>query len=544
MRIFCFYQSKIPVDSVNGPIYLTLMNSQPIKHVAVVGGGTAGWMCAAALSHVFKRHNLKVTLIESEQIGTVGVGEATIPHLRYFNERLGINEQEFVRETQATYKLGIDFIDWHSIGQSYLHPFGEFGKRINGVDFHHHWLRYRQAHTNDDLFDYSLPVKAAKAHRFTYPAADKNPLLADYSYAFHIDATLYARFLRRYAEQRGVQRVEGKVQSVQRHADSGNITGLHIEDGECICADFYLDCTGFKSLLLGECFGIDFVDWSHWLPCNRAVAVPCANRGPLHPYTQARAVKAGWQWRIPLQNRTGNGHVYCSDFVSDDEALAMLRQNLDAPELAEPRFLEFRAGRREKSWEGNCVAVGLASGFLEPLESTSIYLIQAAIMKLIELFPTAGDNSVRQAEFNRQMAMECDRIKDFLVLHYHATARTDSDFWNHCRTMDVPQSLEERMASFKQFGYVKPYEHGLFMMPSWVAVMIGQGILPDRNHPTADLLSLNELESQLTQLKQDITQVAQTMPSHHETLAKHCTTADSGEVAWPKAAMSLYGVFS
>ena len=518
---------------------------EPLAHrILIVGGGTAGWMCAAALSRRFAAANLHITLVESEQIGTVGVGEATIPHLRYFNERLGFRETEFLQATNATYKLGIEFINWGQIGEAYIHPFGVFGKEFRDVDFHHLWTRYKHEYPDDSLFDYSISVLAASKGKFAYPSGNKNDLLSEYSYAFHIDASRYASFLRGHAENWGVKRVEGKITRVNQHPDSGNITKLTLDNGVELEADFFIDCSGFQSLLLSKTLKTDFIDWSHWLPCDRAIAVPTSSDGPPPPYTKSIAHSAGWQWRIPLQHRTGNGHVYSSNYMSDDEALAILRNNLPGEELAEPRQLKFTAGRRRHTWVKNCLAVGLSSGFLEPLESTSIYLIQAAIMKLMEFFPRTGDNQVRRDEFNQQMNMEYERIKDFLILHYHATRRDDSPFWSYCRTMDVPESLRISMDMFREVGYLKPYKHGLFMVPSWVAVLIGQGIIPNSWHPAVNEWDADTLRINMEKLKQQMKAAASQLPDHLTALQRHCTTTNSDVEPWPKAAMSLYSVFS
>jgi len=515
-----------------------------VPRILIVGGGTAGWMCAAAISRRFAAAKLHITLVESEQIGTVGVGEATIPHLRYFNERLGFREPEFLQATSATYKLGIEFNNWGQVGESYIHPFGVFGKEFRDVDFHHLWVRYKQDHPEDSLFDYSISVLAASRGKFAYPSTKPDDLLSEYSYAFHIDASRYATFLRRHAESWGVRRVEGKITGVQQHPDSGDITKLTLDNGAELEADFFIDCSGFQSLLLGKTLGTEFIDWSHWLPCDRAIAVPTVSNGPPLPYTKSTAHSAGWQWRIPLQHRTGNGHVYSSKYMSDDEALAILRNNLDGEELAEPRQLKFIAGRRRHTWVKNVLGMGLASGFLEPLESTSIYLIQNAIMKLAEFFPRSGDNQVRRDEFNQQMNMEYERIKDFLILHYHATRRDDSPFWNYCRTMSVPDSLREAMEAFRRTGYLKPYKHGLFMVPSWVAVLIGQGMLPESWHPAANIWDAQQLHRNMQQLKHQMQTAAEQLPDHHSAIQKHCADGDAGAEPWPQAAMSLYSVFS
>lgn len=520
------------------------MSEPLVPRILIAGGGTAGWMCAAALSRRLGRAGLQITLIESEQIGTVGVGEATIPHIRYFNERLGIREPEFVQATSATYKLGIEFVNWGAQGEAYIHPFGVFGKDFGEVDFHHLWTRHQKSHPQDSLFDYSISVVAAKSGKFAYPSPNKNDLLSEYSYAFHIDASRYASFLRQHAEKWGVQRVEGRIVQIHQNPDTGDLTGLTLDNGTTLEADFFIDCSGFQSLLLGRTLGEKFDDWSRWLPCDRAIAVPTASDGPPLPYTKSIAHQSGWQWRIPLQHRTGNGHVYSSQHVSDDEALAVLRNNLTGEELAEPRLLKFTAGRRKKSWVKNCVAMGLSSGFLEPLESTSIYLIQIAIMKLADFFPRVGDNRIRRDEFNLQMNQEYERIKDFLILHYHATRRDDSEFWNFCRTMPIPDTLKQRMQIFQETGYLNPYKNGLFMAPSWVAVLIGQGIIPKTWHPAINALDSHNLNISMQQLKQHMKMAVEQLPDHVTALRQHCAATPADVNPWPQAAMSLYSVFS
>lgn len=514
----------------------------PINHIVIAGGGTAGWMTAAALCHVFENTSLNITLIESEQIGTVGVGEATIPHLRYFNQRLGINENEFMRATNATYKLGIDFINWGEIGDNYLHPFGEFGQTLHGTAFHHYWLRYKKYCPESDIFDFSLPVALGRKERFSYPSPDRSSLLSSFSYAFHIDATKYAAFLRKHCERKGISRIEGKITHVIQNKNNGNIEQLQLDNGQRVNGEFFIDCSGFRSLLLGQTLNTDFDDWSHWLPCDRALAIPSQSKGDPIPYTKATAHSAGWQWQIPLQNRIGNGHVYCGALMNEEEAERILMQNIPSEPLADINRLKFTAGRRKNTWTRNCVGVGLSSGFLEPLESTSIYLIQVAIMKLIELFPRSAENAPLRDEFNRQMSLEYDRIRDFLILHYHATQRADSEFWNHMRTMQIPDSLALRMQVFKEQAYVDHYKHGLFLTPSWLAVYLGQNIIPTSYCSSADKLAFHKLDQIMVQLRKTISQSAHTFSSH-----KHALQQATGEISksnWPEAAMSLYGVFS
>lgn len=519
------------------------MLSHNVQHIVILGGGTAGWMCAAALGHRFKNTGLKVTLVESEQIGTVGVGEATIPHLRYFNQRLGIDEHAFIRQTNATYKLGIEFIDWGQIGESYIHPFGSFGRRIERLDFLHYWLKARSAGHGKSIGEYSFPVVACQQNKFAYPSQDHTSLLSSYSYAFQIDAAAYARFLRDYSEKLGVARVEGKVAQVELEPVQGHIKKLHLDSGQIVTADFFVDCSGFRSLLLGETLKTGFDDWSRWLPCDRAIAVPSSSGANLVPYTKAKALKAGWKWTIPLQHRTGNGIVYSSSFIDETTAAELLLTETQGEPLAKLNHLRFCAGRRVQSWSKNCVAIGLSGGFLEPLESTSIYLIQAAIMNLVEYFPTPQNFSHAAREFNRLMTLEYDRIRDFLILHYHATRRDDSEFWRYCRTMAVPDSLKEKIEGFKRTAYLDQYEQGLFLLPSWIAVMIGQGIIPETYHPLADAMTTTELLQLLDQLASDIKREAAALPSHKSILETHCR-ATAGEHPWPESAMSLYSVFS
>lgn len=509
------------------------------RKIVILGGGTAGWMTAAALAHIIGEQMDSITLIESEQIGTVGVGEATIPHLRYFNQRLGIDEHEFMRRTNATYKSGIEFINWGRKGDSYIHPFGDFGFKAEGVHFYHYWLRAQKNNHAHSLFDYSLPIVAARQKRFDYPHSDKNSLLSTYSYAFHIDAAQYAIFLREFCAEK-VQRIEGKLQQVEQDLDRGDILGLVLDDGRRIEGDFFIDCSGFRALLIEQTLASGFEDWSHWLACNRAFAVPTEKNGEPLPYTKATAQAAGWQWRIPLQHRTGNGHVFASEFISEDEAMTTLIDNLDAPMLAGVNSLKFTAGRRCKGWVKNCVAIGLSSGFLEPLESTSIYLIQASIMKLVELFPNGFDYSSQRIEYNRQLDVEYERIRDFLILHYHATEREDTAFWRYCKNMSIPTSLYEKIQAFKEDAYVVQYDKGLFLLPSWIAVYIGQGIIPAHYHPAADQLSDTDLDASLNNLRKNILTAVELLPSHHEAIRRHAAE----QSPWPVAAMSLYGVFS
>lgn len=520
------------------------MPVENVRNIVIVGGGTAGWMTAAALAKFLLPKHYSITLVESESIGTVGVGEATVPHIRYFNEVLGIDENEFMKKTNATYKLGIEFSNWGKLGDTYIHPFGVYGSALNDVSFHHYWLRAHLQGEASVIGDYAAGVMAAYAEKFSYPHADSRSLLSKYSYAFHIDASLYAQLLRNYSETRGVKRIEGKITKVDQHSDNGTITAITLESGARISGNFFIDCSGFRGLLINETLQTPFEDWSHWLPCDRAVAVPSARVGAPLPYTKATAREAGWQWRIPLQSRTGNGHVYASQYVSDDEAASGLLANLEGEPLANLNFLRFKTGRRQQSWNKNCVAIGLSSGFLEPLESTSIYLIQLAIMKLIEFFPSENLELGVASEFNRDLLMEYERVRDFLILHYHATTRDDSPFWNYCRTMSIPESLAYKMQLFREQGHVERYKRGMFLEPSWVAVYLGQGVLPRQYHPLVNKLDDNQLRQFMHGIRSSLVDQVSAMPSHSDSIARYCQLDSASSKEWPPAAMSLYGVFS
>lgn len=522
---------------------MATVNDPTIRSIIILGGGTSGWMTAAALAHFFIPRGVKITLVESDTIGTVGVGEATLPHLRFFNQTLGIDEQEFMQATGASYKLGIEFSNWGQQGDAYIHPFGDYGQSIKGVGFHHYWLQQKLAGDETKIDAYSLPVMAAQQQKFLYPSNDERSILSTFSYAYHIDAGLYARYLRSYSEARGLVRQEGKVITVAQH-DNGNIASVTLDNGMELSADFFIDCSGFRGVLIEQTLKTGYEDWSHWLPCNRAVALPTQRSGTekssaFPPYTKAIARDAGWQWRIPLQHRTGNGHVYCSDFISDQHALDQLLGNLDATPTAEPNFLRFTAGKRKRAWNKNCVAVGLAGGFLEPLESTSIYLIQIAIMKLVEFFPDRDFDAAPISEFNRQLDLEYDRVRDFLILHYHATQRSDSHFWNHCRTMSIPDELAHKMELFRSRGHVVQYKQGLFLEPSWVAVYLGQGIIPQQFDPRVAALTENERNAFLLETRELVARAAADMPTHEKFLQHQLNRT---AIASPAARMSLYGV--
>ena len=496
----------------------------PTTRVVIVGGGTAGWMAAAALRALLPTRTA-VTLVESEEIGVVGVGEATLPSLRAFNERLGIDEAEFMAATKATYKLGIDFRDWARIGDAYMNPFGTHGREVDGISFHQLWARTRDEPGSLPLEAYSLPIVAGRMARFA-PASKEALGLAAYGYAYHFDATLFAPFLRRLAEERGASRIEGRIVDVSLDAQNGDVSSVRLEDGRTVEGDLFIDCSGFRSLLLGETLEEPWEDWSRWLPCDRAIAVPCRGNGTLLPYTTATAMEAGWRWRIPLQHRVGNGYVYCSEHVDDDDARTAFLAALEAEPLAEPRLLRFRAGRRRRSWVRNVVGGGLASGFLEPLESTSIYLVQVAIHNLIQLFPIAGGiSAAARDQFNAQIDLEYDRIRDFLILHYQATQRDDSPFWRRMRNSEIPDTLRARMELFRRRGRVPFHAQGLFPEPSWVAVYAGQRVVQEGVDQRAAEVPLPALRQWLAQMAAEVREAATALPTHAATLASQGASA-------------------
>jgi tryptophan halogenase len=501
------------------------MSDRKRVSVTVIGGGTAGWMTAVALAKLLPER-CSVHLVESEAIGIVGVGEATLPHIRGFNEKLGINEAEFMSRTRATFKLGIEFSNWGAIGDSYIHPFGTFGNGQGDVDFHQYWLRLlHEGAPVAPLEQYSLGCMIARMNRFAPPSPDSSRLESTFGYAYQFDANLFAPYLRSIAEGLGVTRSEGRIVAVQRNGESGDVESVELESGARIAGDLFVDCSGFVSLLLDKTLKEPFQDWSHWLPCDRAVAMPCRTETALTPYTSAIAMESGWRWRIPLQHRTGNGYVYASSFISDDAAADALVGAVEGEPIADPRLLRFRAGRRERSWVHNCIGVGLSSGFLEPLESTSIYLIQQAITFLIELFPDGAVSAVDRDEFNRLIDLEYDRIRDFLILHYHATERNDSEFWNYVRTMQIPDSLAEKLELFRRRGRVVKYREGVFLDASWIAVYMGQRVMPTGHDLRAEGPTAEGLFRQIEGLRAEIRAAAAQMPDHVRHIAGYCPMA-------------------
>jgi len=493
------------------------MNESKIKKLVIVGGGTAGWMTAALMIKLLGKA-IDITLVESDKIATVGVGEATIPPILHFNRALGLDEREFLRETKGTIKLGIQFENWWKPGESYMHAFGTIGKNFPLCDFHHYWRRSCLGGSKSSLWDFSLNYQAAINNKFAPLAQIKGTSLPGLAYAYHFDAGLYAQFLRRYSEGRGVRRIEGTVRDVRLDVDSGFVESLLLESGERIAGDLFVDCTGMAALLIGKSLGVGFEEWSQWLPCDRAMAVPSAATTPVVPYTRSTAHEAGWQWRIPLQHRTGNGMVFSSRHWSDDQARDALMRNLDGEPLAEPRIIPFRTGRRREQWRKNVVSIGLSSSFLEPLESTSIHLIQTAVTRLAKLFPHRGIHVEEVAEFNRQSQVEIERVRDFIILHYKANERRDSDFWRACETMDIPDSLREKMALFARTGKLFRDYDDLFSEAAWQQVLIGQGLMPEDYHPIADNLSKRQLKELMESLKTLVDGTVKGLPDHEQFL--------------------------
>ncbi|MEW4448969.1 tryptophan halogenase family protein [Qipengyuania sp. JC766] len=507
------------------------MNEEPVTRIVIVGGGTAGWMAAAALS---KLTASKITLVESEAIGTVGVGEATIPQIRIFNRALGIDEAEFLRETKGTFKLGIEFAGWTGEGSSYMHAFGNVGEGGGLVPFHHYWLKARASGAAGDLRAYSLNERAARANRMGMWATQPGKPAPDMPWAYHFDASLYARYLRNLAEKSGVERLEGIVAKVEVSAGKDVIRSVRLEDGRTIEGDFFIDCTGFRALLIEGALGAGFEDWSHWLPCDSAVAVPSTMKGEFTPYTRATARPAGWQWRIPLQHRIGNGHVYSSVHMSAEKALDLLLSTIDGEPQAEPNRLSFTTGMRRRQWIGNCLALGLSAGFMEPLESTSIHLIQSSIARFVAMLPGRDGQPALADEFNRQAQFEWTRIRDFLILHYAANGRVGEPFWDACRAMELPDTLSAKIEQFRSAGFIHREHEELFTLPGWLQVFVGQGILPERWHPIADRRDPAELKAFLDRIETQIGRIVDTMPGHAPFLRDYCMPRDSAPARAPE----------
>ena len=483
--------------------------------VVVAGGGTAGWLTAYSLVTRLGKL-LDITLVESDQIGTVGVGEATIPTMRAFHSLIDIDEREFMSATQATFKLGIQFENWGQQGDGYFHSFGEIGQRSWMAEFHEFWLEAKAQGFGGNLEDYCLELKAAKANKFATQIGKKA-----INYAYHLNATAYAAYLRKKSEIAGVKRLEGRIQQIQND-EAGNISSLTLDNDTKIVGDVFIDCTGFRGLLIGDNLNVEYEDWSHWLAADSAIAVQTQAVEAPRPYTRAIAHSAGWQWRIPLQNRVGNGIVYSSQFCSDDEAHETLMANVAGTPLTEPRLLRFKTGRRKKAWHKNCIAIGLSSGFLEPLESTSIHLITTALLRLMKLFPFEGNSSMLAKQFNSETQLELETIRDFIILHYHQTQRNDSSFWNHYRKMDIPDSIAHRMAMFRENAYAWPDDVSLFRVDSWVQVMMGQGLIPEQHHAAGRVLQSEGLEKQMLALKSMIERTVSQLPEHADFITQYC----------------------
>jgi len=497
------------------------MQQNAIRKIVIVGGGTAGWMAAAPLAQGFGGR-CEIVLVESPEIGTIGVGEATLPTIRFYNNALQLDQADFIRKTQATFKLGIEFRDWGHVGHRFFHGFGDFGPPINGVAPHHYWLRLAQAFEQmPDLENWSMPSVMARANKFALPT-DAQPGVTDaFSFGYQFDAGLYAAYLRDYAVARGATRIEGLITGVDQHPETGFVTGVRLRDGRTIDGDLFIDCSGFRGLLIEDTLQAGYEDWSEYLPCNSAQAVPCARVEPLTPYTRSTAQGAGWTWRIPLQHRTGNGHVYSNAFTTDEQARRDLLAGLDGAALDEPRQLRFVTGRRKRSWIKNVVAVGLSAGFVEPLESTSIHLIETAVGKLIELWPDRAFRPELAAEFNRVMGSRYEAVRDFIVLHYKLTQRTDTEFWRYCAAMKIPDSLAHQIELFRETGRVAIFERDGFAEPSFVAMLFGLNAVPRRYDPFADGVDMRQLHGHFAGLRDLIAQTVAKMPAHGAYLEKN-----------------------
>jgi len=491
------------------------MNDKKIKKVVIAGGGTAGWMAAAALSKLLGK-TIDVSLIESDEIPTVGVGEATIPTLHVFHRLLGINEQEFMAATNATFKLGISFENWRDVGKDYIHSFGFLDKGCWAAGFHHFWLKGRQQGIAADFGDYIAEHLACREGKFAVLANQER------NHAYHLDAGLYAKFLRNIAEKHDCTRIEGKISKVNLNEDNGFINSLTLASGQTIEGDLFLDCTGFKALLIEGALHTGFEDWSHLLPCDSAIAVQTKTVTESVPYTRSIARDSGWQWQIPLQNRTGNGFVFCSKYMTDEEAKQTLLDNIEGELLNEPRVIKYKTGTRRKHWNKNCIAVGLSSGFIEPLESTGIHLFQKSILRLMLMFPANGIIQAEVEEFNHQTKTEIDYIKDFIILHYHLTDRKDTQFWRHCSSMAIPPTLSQRMSLFKESGKMFESSGDLFGESSWIQVMLGQGLMPEQYHPIVDLMDDEALTSYLNNIKSGVKRKVNNWPNHNDFINHYC----------------------
>lgn len=502
------------------------MTMREVNSIIIVGGGTAGWMTAASLKHHFKER-IDITLIESSEIGTIGVGEATIPPIRQFYRQLGLSDLDVIRATRATCKLGVQFRDWHKPGSSFIHPFGVYGQSLRGTDFHHYWLKLKQKNRAASLGDYSLGVTLAKNNKFTFPAQKPPSELSIFDWALHFDAALFAGLMRKHAEANGVRRIDAKITNVNRRANDGFIETVQLDYGATFGADLFIDCSGFKGLLIEESLNIGYEHWNHWLLCDRAFAVQSHAVGAPNSYTNVTARPAGWQWQIPLQHRAGNGHVYSSQFIRDEIARDLLIKNVEGELLHEPRKILFMPGRRKQAWNKNCIAIGLAAGFLEPLESTSIALIQTGIEKIRQLMAAGKYNDSIAREFNETTALEYERVRDFIILHYKLNARDDTEFWRHCRTMEIPDSLQHKMELFKASGHVVNYRWEMFGLPSWLAIFEGFDYLPTAYDMQVDQLDEDMLAANLERMRESLRATVADTPNHGDFIAQHCAIAET-----------------
>ncbi len=504
--------------------------SKPVSNVLILGGGTSGWMCAAAMARMAPP-NTSITLIESEAIGVIGVGEASIPPLIEFNQFLGLNESDILRECQGTFKLGIEFVDWLEQGKRYFHPFGFYGRDTPEFAFHQLWLRLQTliqkgrapAGLAGEINEFNLCAMAARRGRFSQPQGNNDAILSTLRYAYHFDAMRYGQMLRRYAEQRGVRRVEGVVEGVKQHPEHGLIESVTLGDGQVFAGELFIDCSGFKSLLIEGAMNSEFVDWSHYLPCDRALALSSGGSGPPDPFTRATADQAGWRWRIPLQARTGNGYVYSSAFADEQQVHCSLLAAVEGEVLGQPRTLRFRTGHRRLFWEKNCVAIGLAGGFIEPLESTSIHLAQIGIQRLVNLWPGRGLNPAEVAHYNRTMIADYERLRDFILLHYTATRRKDTEFWRYVSNIQIPDTLASRLEIFRGSGRVIASPDDLFTPHSWLAVMLGQGITPENYDSLVDRIPEALLIDNMQLLKDAIGKTAAALPRHEDYIKRYCS---------------------
>ncbi|HSC67278.1 MAG TPA: tryptophan halogenase family protein [Cellvibrio sp.] len=502
------------------------MSHQPVNKIVIVGGGTAGWMAAASLSRFAMGKHLNITLIESTTIGTVGVGEATIPSIVQFNNSIGLDELDFIRATRASFKLGIQFENWHTGSDRFFHPFADYGINFSGVEFQHFFYRFKKHNPAADLQDYCLGSQLAKHHNFAQPHESPDNPLADYSYAYHFDASLYAKVLRELSLSRGVTHIDQKIEKVNLREGDGFIESLLLDNGEVIDGDLFIDCTGFKGLLIEESLNTGYEDWQQWLLCDSAIAVQSLNTGEPAPYTRVTALDAGWMWQIPLQHRTGNGYVFCSHFLDKAQAEDRLLQNISGATITKPKPFAFKAGRRKQVWNKNCYALGLASGFIEPLESTSISLIQTGITHLLTFFPDMSFDQAMINEVNRRHQHEMERIRDFIVLHYKLTQRTDTEFWRYCQAMEIPASLAHKIELFKSSGYLLQHEPEAFEKSSWLSIYNGFGIIPQRTDNRIDHFKDADIANQLAKIKQTLDQAGKSAISHGEFIRRHCVAPD------------------